>query len=1651
MNMDHRLRILKSALIFLFLVGVLFAALALLPVMAQTPGAAPAAPFVPVTPGGGEISAQMVASSTTGYVIDNKGPGFTKSAGWTDWAGGGYGGDLIYTTPGSGTNWAQWRPDLYGGNYEVLVHYYADPNHYSKAQYTVYYYPGSSKTVAVNQQVKADGSPGPGDSGWLSLGEFRFWSGTSGYVRLTNASVAGATGSQVIADAVKFSPLVVWVDDDYCSGYSCINDGQSWGVTAFDNIQDALAAVGNKGTVNVKSGTYVGPITITKGITLTAAAGESPVITVTTDSAVQVLAENVTVRGFTVKSHNGSRGITNRDEAAATWEPVGGYRVLNNVIYSFDDGISFRNSKGEVSGNRVYSNTNHGIWIRGFPGSSPGGTTIVNNTLYGNGAGANDFDIEVQDSYTGTVVMSNTITGGGGASEACVYVLDQAGDLLLQGNTITGCWDGVRTEIKGTFDVQKVRFSRNVISAGTTGISVTNTGGTAAVPYILIGGSPADTNRIFGNSKHELWLTDYSGTTITATYNYWGVCNWRAIEDEIYHHYDSAGLSEVVYEPALCVPTSINVEARPTTIPGDGVSTATITATVTDIRGDPAPEGTMIGVTTTLGSVPYGYAEAEGAEVSTTGVWGGAGADARCSGGQYIGTADPAATMSWVFNGTAVSLIHLKDPGSQRADVLVDGSLIKTIDMHTSVVGDEWRVEEVITNALSATGTHTITVRIHTGDGGAIYLDAFRSGGTVQNNGRIVTSLTSVPISDTATVWGTVYDGRIYLGAAPYDILPLLTDNVDVAFQGADVEVTKAASGPQVSPGRNITYTITYVNHGPAQAKGVVVTDVLPLDFSYVSYRATPTLPPPTVTQGITCVWTVGQLAPRATGYITVVAQASASPAWPSTPVPRTNVAMISSLIYDDAATNNACGEAVDVVPNPAATIAVTAYPPAIPADGSSTSVITAEVRDMYNNPVLDGTAITFTTSLPGTVFQPGGTQTHLGTTTGGVATALLRAGTVAGHSTITVRVGNVQRTGDVQLLALEPYTVTISANPWAIPVSRGDQFSTLSITVTDQYRNLVHGAAVTLTTDAGALVVPGVVTGTEIVVTTTNGVATARLTSTESVMTATVTAAITTTGRPPATAQVYFMAALPYTITLDVYPTELVVCGQEAAITATIQDEFGNPVENGTAVYFDAIPSTAGELRYRSVLTVDGVATTTLVTKAYGPVPATLEVSVSAGRINRRFYLNLIAGPPASISFSMSPSAVPACGGIAEVQALVTDCAGNRVKNGTVITFSVGPLVASLVPQVTSTSNGFAYTVVRSGGLAGSTVLTATTGLITRTFTVVIDPGPADVIYMDISPSTISNCGGQAVVTATLRDACGNLVKDGTMVTFGPTYGYVSLSRSYGPTSHGVLTTTATANQQRPIAPTDWPLALEQIYAYSGSALQAFRNLWIRPGAPSQVAVSVDPDHIPILGDVNGYDIMVVANATDCSGTAVEDGTPVTLRTSKGYFRESGQFWVEQTTLGGLVTGTLTSREIAGDVFVTATAGSAVGAAQAYFEPDPPAYVEVWAIPAAIAADGRSHATVYVRIRDGFNNLVGPGITVTFTTARGHFQGDGNSCTTNTTLDGLASCVLVSDTTPGTVIVIAQTYNGVSGWFDLTFTVPHYVYVPIVSKRFIP
>lgn len=175
--------------------------------------------------------------------------------------------------------------------------------------------------------------------------------------------------------------------------------------------------------------------------------------------------------------------------------------------------------------------------------------------------------------------------------------------------------------------------------------------------------------------------------------------------------------------------------------------------------------------------------------------------------------------------------------------------------------------------------------------------------------------------------------------------------------------------------------------------------------------------------------------------------------------------------------------------------INVAADPTNIGLNGQ-TSDIHALVKDIGGNNVADGTEVTFVTSL-GTL----GSNTITMTTTNGVTTALLTSGTTAGTAIITATADSRYDVTEVVFNPDPPYTVTLMADPMAIPAN-GVSTSTLRATVTDRYRNPVADwTAVTFTTDLGSL------GSSSVIKFTTGGVATATLTSSRDADLATVTA----------------------------------------------------------------------------------------------------------------------------------------------------------------------------------------------------------------------------------------------------------------------------------------------------------------------------------------------------------------------------------------------------------------------------------------------------------------------------------------------------------------------------------------------------------------
>ena len=112
----------------------------------------------------------------------------------------------------------------------------------------------------------------------------------------------------------------------------------------------------------------------------------------------------------------------------------------------------------------------------------------------------------------------------------------------------------------------------------------------------------------------------------------------------------------------------------------------------------------------------------------------------------------------------------------------------------------------------------------------------------------------------------------------------------------ADVRITKSANPTQTNIGGNIAFTIVVTNGGPASATGVVVTDTLPANVSYVTSTATQGTCTP-AGNVVTC--SVGTLANGASATITINTQANA-------PGAANNTATVATGSTDPNAANNA-------------------------------------------------------------------------------------------------------------------------------------------------------------------------------------------------------------------------------------------------------------------------------------------------------------------------------------------------------------------------------------------------------------------------------------------------------------------------------------------------------------------------------------------------------------------------------------------------------------------------------------------------------------------------------------------------------------------------------------------------------------------------
>ncbi len=268
----------------------------------------------------------------------------------------------------------------------------------------------------------------------------------------------------------------------------------------------------------------------------------------------------------------------------------------------------------------------------------------------------------------------------------------------------------------------------------------------------------------------------------------------------------------------------------------------------------------------------------------------------------------------------------------------------------------------------------------------------------------------------------------------------------------------------------------------------------------------------------------------------------------------------------------------VDFIPGVAASMELSVMPDSIPADGSTTASLIATVQDSIGHPVKDKTLVTFMIVVDLADTSAADTVIVSSTTTGGIASTSYTAATHAGLAIIKATVGDVSADATLVLTASGVSSIVLSSNRPSITVQGVGGIETATVTAEVRDKN---GNPVAEGTEVGFSIISGPGGPTEenlnnqgwgpVEIPTANGRASVTLSAgTESGI---VGLLATCGGVEAQDAEITIDSGPPDTLMTSVN-LGLVSEGGDgiySLIVATIvRDQYGNPVENGNAVYYD-------------------------------------------------------------------------------------------------------------------------------------------------------------------------------------------------------------------------------------------------------------------------------------------------------------------------------------------------------------------------------------------------------------------------------------------------------------------------------------------------
>jgi len=320
-------------------------------------------------------------------------------------------------------------------------------------------------------------------------------------------------------------------------------------------------------------------------------------------------------------------------------------------------------------------------------------------------------------------------------------------------------------------------------------------------------------------------------------------------------------------------------------------------------------------------------------------------------------------------------------------------------------------------------------------------------------------------------------------------------------------------------------------------------------------------------------------------------------------------------------------GSAIVSYTEPPYRVSVTADPLSIPADGLSVTKLVADVRTQIPDPsggdlrpVADGSLVEFRTDA-GT-FIDSGAVTTTGRTVGGLVTVFLKAPSTQGVANVTATAALISGSVQVQFVRPADVLVSVAATPASLQAD-GQATSQIVARVQDNLGLPKASVKVTFSTSLGTLSQTDVTTDTkgDATTTLTAGIIAGTATVVAKSEGATGFATVTLTSGQAQNLALTIIApngSMPATNGM----TSPSGASSSATVYARVTDQNGNPVVNGTSVFFH---TDVGQID-GSALTDNGVAQATLLSSNF--LDATNKATYRPGWASISAYATNPAGP---------------------------------------------------------------------------------------------------------------------------------------------------------------------------------------------------------------------------------------------------------------------------------------------------------------------------------------------------------------------------------------------------------------------------------------